>query len=1151
MTDYITELLVDGQWQNITPDVRDSDPIVLERGRRDWATDTDPATMSLRLNNGPSKVATGVQGRYSPRNPRSDLFGKIGRNTPIRVRRDVPRESVLALPGVIGSYAFAPDAAALDITGDIDIRIEVSRDSWQTQDDIFRILAAKTPFITGDISWVFYLRDDGAPRFTWSTDGSTSARVTVSPDDVIALDAGRIALRVTLDVNNGAAGNDVRFYTSDSIDGAWTQLGATVTTAGVTSIHSGSGALAIGADSDGNVFFSDGATLDGTVYAFELRNGINGTIVADPDFTVHEPTARTFTDDAGNAWTLAASATLADPTIRFTGEAKSWPLEWDLSGADRWVKLTAAGITRRLQRGKKPLKSSLFRDLSIKDDVVAYWPLEDVAGARRFNAGRPDDGTFLVPSPSAEVTFAGDAETFFASAPLPTVGAAVIAGNAPTYSGAADQRFVFLLSIPADVTWATEKVLFRVLTTGTIKEWRVSKTAADNTRIQAFDNDGAAVEDNTFVQNLFGVPCAYSLWLHQDGADVDWQLAYFPLDGSQAFAFTDTITSETFTRIHRISLGSTDDMEQSTFGHVFILNNDVQSIWDTIDNSMVGWAGETGLTRLVRLATDEGLPAVRSIGANAAQTMGPQLPLTLMTLFREVATADLGLLSDRPDALGLQYRPRVDLYSQEPALVLDYSSGVIGDPFRPVEDDQAIVNEVTVERVRGSSSTIADTAGPLSSLDPPDGVGKYDVAQELNIDSDGSLPNQAAWRLHLGTVDEARFPELTLNLRNPRVAALEDDILAVTEGDIIRITHPPVWMPGGPYDLLVESIREQKTAVTHEIAFNCSPGSAWTVAVFDAGAAHALVLNGTSPGRASTPDTAALDIVGDIDLRVHAALDDWTPASASALMTKSTTTGSQVSWRFNVLTSGILRLAWSVDGSTVLSADSTVAPTIADGSALWVRVTLDVNNGAAGRDITFYTSADGSTWTQLGAVVTQAGVTSIFSGTSAVVIGSRDSGTLDRMTGRVFSAEIRSGISGTIVASPNFRVQPSGTTSFADSTGKTWMVVSPALIESGADALVVAGKADTAGSELDAPFVAGVDTSMDVLTTVGPVWTTSAAQFPFDVTAGGVVLTVTAIGAAVAGVQTFTVNQAPVNGVTKTIPAGDALSLAHPAVVAL
>src|SRR3546814_6253644 len=147
---------------------------------------------------------------------------------------------------------------------------------------------------------------------------------------------------------------------------------------------------------------------------------------------------------------------------------------------------------------------------------------------------------------------------------------------------------------------------------------------------------------------MFGVPCAFSLWLQQDGADIDWQMAIFPLDGDTALASTATVAGETFGRITRISLGVPGvDFEGSTFGHVFILNDDVQSIWDTIRNSMVGWTGETGLNRLVRLSDDENLPPVRSVGANDSETMGPQLIKTLMTLFREVPAADLGILTDR------------------------------------------------------------------------------------------------------------------------------------------------------------------------------------------------------------------------------------------------------------------------------------------------------------------------------------------------------------------------------------------------------------------------------------------------------------------------------------------------------------------------
>jgi hypothetical protein len=1142
MTAYIVELLVDGQWQNITPDVRDSDPIVLERGRRDWATDTDPSTCSLRLNNGASRAAAGVHGRYSPLNPRSDLFGKIGRNTPLRVRKDSPRDAFMVLPGFESSYATTPDDAALDVTGDLEIRLDFHPPTWRPDDDVG--LARKYDLNSDERSWALVLDATGIPYFRWSPDGTITNAITVLATEAIPADSGRLALKVTLDVNNGAAGNDVTFSTApDGIEGTYTQLGDVVTTAGVTSVHSGTAPVEVGRvnDPDGTGIFS--IPLQGTVYGFSFRSSIAGTEVANPDFTVHEPDVRTFVDDAGRTWTLHASAALVDLSIRFTGEAKSWPMEWDLSDADQWVKLTAAGITRRLQRGRKPVKSSLFRDLSVKDDIVAYWPLEDVKGATRFNAGRPDDTSFLLPIPAAEVTFAGDDETFFASAPLPTVGTARITGALPGYAGAADQRFVFLISIPADVTWATEKTLARFTTTGSVKEWVVSKTAADGTRLRGIDADGVEVLNSaTSGLNLFGNPAAFSLWLQQDGAEIDWQMAIFPLDGDTALSFGGTLAGQTFGRFSRVALGQTGhDLESTTFGHAFVLNDDVQSIWDTIRNSMVGWTGETGLSRLVRLAVDEGLPAVRSIGADDAETMGPQLTKTLMDLFREVPAADLGLLVDRPDALGLQYRSRIDLYSQEPVLVLDYSSGVIADPFRPVEDDQNIVNEVIVERPRGASFTAADTTGPLSSLDPPDGVGLYDISQEVNIDSDERLEDQAFWRLHLGTISEARFPEVRLNLRNPRAAALEGDILAVTEGDIIRITNPPAGLPGGPYNLLVEAIREEKSAVTHEISFACSPGSAWSVFMLDDAevgrldtggsslmAGAALLLTGVSPGRASTPDIAALDITGDLDVRVHAALDDWTPAANSALITKFLTTGNQRSWLFMVTTAGTLRLFWSETGSTSLSATSTIAPTVANGEALWVRCTLDVDNGAAGRDIRFYTSTDGVAWTQLGTTVTQAGTTSIFNSTAETVVGSNTNGTLDRLAGRVFSAEIRSGIDGTIVANPDFGAQLAGTTSFFDSTGKPWTVTYPGVIDGGV--IVVA---TDIGSQ---------------------VWIDSATfadpdDFPFDIIVAGEVMRVLSITGTTSP-QEFIVQRA-INGVVKAHTTGAAVVLATPFVLSL
>jgi hypothetical protein len=180
-----------------------------------------------------------------------------------------------------------------------------------------------------------------------------------------------------------------------------------------------------------------------------------------------------------------------------------------------------------------------------------------------------------------------------------------------------------------------------------------------------------------------------------------------------------------------------------------------------------------------------------------------------------------------------------------------------------------------------------------------------------------------------------------------------------------------------------------------------------------------LYLPGVSGNYASTPDAAALDITGDIDLRVKVAMDDWTPSASNYLMAKNATSSS-LSYGLYLDTSGKLVLVWSTNGTTVSSALSTVATGITDGATKWVRATLDVDNGASGNDVAFYTSDDGTTWTQLGTTVTTAGTTSIFNSTSVLEIGSRFVGTNGLSRGKFFRAQVRNGIGGTVAFDANF-----------------------------------------------------------------------------------------------------------------------------------
>jgi hypothetical protein len=832
VADYVTELYYSGAWQDISADVQDKQVVTIARGRRDWASDADPAVMKLRINNGASNVMPGQFGRYSPRNPMSDLYGLIGRNTPIR-RRLVDRAGRLALPGVpdlLTAYAVAADHAALDIVSDIEFRFTLHPDTWRPANLVG--IARRYLITDDDRSWAIGLTSEGAIRFFWSPDGTLAARLNVDSDPVPA-DTGALAFRIRLDVNTGA-GWRVDFDTAPDVDGPWpgTALG-TVTGSPATLVAPGAAPLELGRIIDPVVGGITSVPFSGTISRFQMRSGIGGTVVADGDFTDLEPETTAFTDAPGRSWTIEGAASVADPSIRFCGECSVWPPRWDLSAAEQWVPIEAAGVTRRLGKGKAALSSSLFRDFSTRANVAAYWPMEEASGAEQFASGLAGDRTVLRPSDTAQVKPAAS-DAFVASAPLPTVAAATISGPFPTYPAPnIDQRLVFLCQIPA-AGIATDRHVARITTSGTAARWDIVYAAGGGARFRCYDQDFVLIFDHgPIAAGLNGTLVMFSLLLEQRGANVDFQLATWTVGSTIATVLDTGSVAGTYGRFTGVTLGTTVGMDNSTFGHVALLNGDVHNIWDVIGHSLQGWSGETASDRVIRLCEDNGLPVPRIIGGGHGSTaMGPQAVDTLMDLLREIPTADLGILTDRRDALGLTWRTRASLYNQTPRLVLDYASGLISDPFGPVDDDQQTRNQITLTRERGSAVTVRADTGPLSVADPPNGVGVYDYSETVSLATDEQLSDQAGWRLHLGTVDEARFPDLTLDLLNERVALLRSEILALEEGDLVRITNPPAHIATGHLDLIIDASTETKSGSVWKVNFTCSPGSPWTVGVW-------------------------------------------------------------------------------------------------------------------------------------------------------------------------------------------------------------------------------------------------------------------------------------------------------------------------------
>jgi len=242
-----------------------------------------------------------------------------------------------------------------------------------------------------------------------------------------------------------------------------------------------------------------------------------------------------------------------------------------------------------------------------------------------------------------------------------------------------------------------------------------------------------------------------------------------------------------------------------------------------------GYSGQVATNRLRDVCQEQGV-IMSALGADAyAEPMGPRLPDTALSILQSCEDADGGILSEKLHAPALQYRYRRARYDQPVRLQLDYSAGHIAPPLDPVDDDQAVVNDITVTRVGGSSSRAVLESGLLSVQPPPDGVGVYDSERTVNVFADSQLYDIAGWDLHLGTYDGYRYPIVRLNMANSAMEPLRETVMTLQVGDRIQIANPPAWLPPETIDLIVLGYTMTLNAFTWEYELNCVPAGSWAV----------------------------------------------------------------------------------------------------------------------------------------------------------------------------------------------------------------------------------------------------------------------------------------------------------------------------------
>lgn len=732
-----------------------------------------------------------------------------------------------------GTWFSTADKAVLDITGDIDIRFEITPETWRP--NLPQVIGGKWN-LASQQSWLVTLMPSGLIRWNWSPNGTTINQATSAAGFGAA--NGRYALRVTLDVDNGSGQRVTRFYWATSIDDTWNLLGSN-TGSSTTSIFNSTTAVELaGANANGSSPFASEIGLVGKVHAFELYNGIAGTLVADFDATVRSPGDTTWSDGLGtpNTWTLnGTNGRVTSDRIRFCGELSSLPQEWDTTGRDVYLPIRASGALRRMMQGGQPLRSAIYRNLIQYSTINGYWPME-----AESSATLPDDAVGGNSSTVVDASFSGTVPDGLDGSggrvKLNGTGSYVyLFAPGPDITGSASLILYFKLEDAP----ATDAFLFGVRGNGTANAIDVYVTDTEYA-VTALDYTGATLDTQTALHGSGASPIGQwvgmSITLTTDGSDVNWEISWHAV-GSSTF-YTPALGGQTFAgtvgRFNEVRLDARGHalFSGAEFAHVLITRDASYLNTAAFASSSTGHTGELAGDRLFRLAAEEGLSMDFYGYGEDTLAMGPQTPAKVLDLFIECAVVDGGVLAEARDIVGLQYVTRHALAEQSP-LTLDYSNHELAATPHPVDDDRYVLNDVTVSRPRGSSARVTLDEGTLSTQDPPDGVGRYEGSISKNVSDDTELQAHAEWEVFWRTWDEARIPNVVIGLHREPFASdvLQlNPVLAMGVGSPVTITDLPSFLPPGDLRLVSFGYTEVIEQFLWTITYNTVPYGPYTTA---------------------------------------------------------------------------------------------------------------------------------------------------------------------------------------------------------------------------------------------------------------------------------------------------------------------------------
>ncbi|MFF0894744.1 hypothetical protein [Streptomyces sp. NPDC003278] len=544
--------------------------------------------------------------------------------------------------------------------------------------------------------------------------------------------------------------------------------------------------------------------------------------------------------------------------IRFVGEVSSWPPEWDTS---RFVTVsaTAAGVLRRLGQGANPLASAMRREFTnpARTSIVAYWPLEDGPEATSYGSAIPGMPAMVTSLPGMKPAAY---TAYTASDALPTLGEGQATVELPSYPATTETALRFFFAFP-DTAPTQAQTLATVYLEGDYR-WEIGWYPDGKLTLRGWRGD-RQLEYVTWGDIATGSQSHVGLDFIRTLTRFDRRAYRAPIaEASLAkgvmlhYAGTETFAGAPG-RVRRITLGGGAAGEVAV-GHVALANR--TDAYGSTGNAMVGWAGETAVNRCIRLCREEQIPFTYDPNNNGipSEKVGAQRVASLLDLLQEAMDADGGRFYEQRDALALAARSRATLYTQRPALTLDYAAGEVAARLAPVDDDQHTHNDVIVARVNGSNARAVAETGPMSVQAPPSGVGRYDTSTTLNLFSDDQCAPRAYWELFTGTRDAPRYPSISVEVHS--APHLAEQVAAVDVGSRIVVVNPPPWLPPEQVEALAEGYTETLGVYTWDITYNASPGSLYLVARVDDDQYSRADTDGSTLATAATETATALNV---------------------------------------------------------------------------------------------------------------------------------------------------------------------------------------------------------------------------------------------------------------------------------------------------